>query len=157
MELEGARVAIVSTDQASPAGFGYQNCLDLPPALRDRIDPAALAAVIPTALEIPLGLSVLRAGHRDGELARGLRGTPENARSSASAVLRLQAVRPQPIPNRRLAEANGLGHLRDRHPGLDHRREPVLIDPALCSVLLAVDGLEPVLGHPVRDRRWVLA
>ena len=65
-------MAIVSTDGQPPASFGHQNHLELPAALAP-LDPTALAAVVATALEHELGLSVMPA------IGTTSRGAPSDA------------------------------------------------------------------------------
>ena len=70
MKLKRGGVAVIAANAALAAGLCDQNGLHFAASARDRIDAAPLAAVIATAFENELALTVMLAPAREREDAR---------------------------------------------------------------------------------------
>lgn len=150
VKLERAWIAVISTRQAPAALLGNELRLGTSSPLRDGVQPALTATVVPPPLEDEAALAVRRA--KSYYLFRlGCRGRRRLRRGPRE----LMAL--EPIPNGRDADAELECHLGKRESRLHERFQRSLRDPALGRILLSVHRRQLVLSQPVPDSRGMLS
>jgi hypothetical protein len=149
MKLKRACVAVVTAEDATPAGLVDQEALHAAAPRAHGLASAALAAIAPTAAgSRPRRKSVESAFPDDDRLiALYAVGTCTN---------RLQAVAPEPVTRSRRADTKPFGYLLNAQPFHDEFGDEFSCRCALGCVTFSVRRSEPKLRDPMPNRRGVL-
>ena len=150
VELQDADAVAVSAGDTLPAGLGVEDLLDLPSPDAHGLDEAAGAPIALATHEAEPRPAVPRAVANDLWCAAA-RPPLELARRGP------QAVMAQPVPHCRGAALELAGDVADRHAARDERLEVGADQWTATGMAIRVPRPQPVLVHPVRDRRRVLA
>jgi hypothetical protein len=154
VELERSDAPVVATYDAAPACFHDEELLYAPAAGRNCDDAASAAAVRPITIDYELREAVCLAIAIEFHPAR----LP--ARTGLSdCIRRARAEVPpsQPVADGRLRAAEAVRDLALRQTLPDQLRKRFTAQPAPSRMLLRVHGCQPMLLHPVADRRFVEA
>jgi hypothetical protein len=131
--------------------------LDLASPPHHRLLAAAPAAVVPPSLSNMRALTVDRAAEPSFSEPRGLGVTRPFPSPPTSPPKRPQRESGQPVTHGRLAATDLLCDLRDRPAGVHEPFELISLQRAPRSMRVGVCRLEPMLAHPIADRRRVPA
>src|SRR5215211_1748633 len=118
-----------------------------------RLRATAQAAVDPSCLKPEERLAVPTASH---DLSVWV-FAPSATGAGTPGSMGSQAMSTQPMPHRRLTEAEAFGDLPGGHLGIHQGGQRFAVDSASRRMPIAVNGRQPVLLHPVADRRWMPA
>ena len=136
VKLKSADTPVIAADAATPTDGRDEELLQFPAPAGNSLGAASETAVDAPSLEPELCHSVPEALHDLPvriDTADPLRITPPSAD-------RPQAVLPQPMPDRRLAQTEPRGDLPCRQAVVDQRSERPTVNPASWGVPVAVHG-----------------